>query len=99
MSSLSDKTGGPAFPHDKYMKNGDQWGTYAHGGMSLRDYFAAAALMGLGVWTPDPRFEDGDDPIRYDRESVVIRRARWAYAQADAMIAARLLEAASSEAR
>ena len=41
------KDGGPAFPGDKYMKNGDGWGTYAHGGMSLRDYHAAHAPIGI----------------------------------------------------
>ena len=86
MSSLSDKTGGPAFPHDKYMKNGDQWGTYAHGGMSLRDYFAAAAMTGLCSGQHWPMASDGEE------------MARRCFIFADAMIAARLLDAASSEA-
>lgn len=62
---------------------------YHQPGMSLRDYFAAAALTGLGTWIPEPRIEDGDDPKRTDRDSVRTRRARWAYAQADALLAAR----------
>jgi hypothetical protein len=73
---MSDKTGGPAFPHDKYMKHGDQWGTYAHGGMTLRDYFAGQALVGM-MQAMRP----------YTRDAA--QCAADAYRQADAMIAAR----------
>ena len=41
---MSEKDGGPAFPTTKPL---DFWGD-PNGGMSLRDYFAAAAL-----WHPD----------------------------------------------
>lgn len=84
------KDGGPAFPkpHDPW-PNAKGTTVASSVGMSLRDYFAAAALTGLGTWTPNPCVNDGDDPNRTDAESVRIRKARWAYAQADAMLAAR----------
>jgi len=58
------------------------------GGLTKREYFAAAALIALRTWTPDPCIELGDNPASCDMESVVTRRARWAFAQADAMLAA-----------
>lgn len=76
--------GGPAFPHDKYMKNGDQWGTYAHGGMSLRDYFAAAALPTLLQ-----RVYADCDKFHYNIENAYDIAADASYELADAMIAAR----------
>lgn len=60
-NNLND--GGPAFPGE--------------GGMSLRDYFAAAALTGIRSKS------DADDCLSRDRA------AYNAYIQADAMIAAR----------
>jgi hypothetical protein len=36
---MSDKTGGPAFPHSRLGSD--------HDGMTLRDYFAAMAMQGL----------------------------------------------------
>jgi hypothetical protein len=65
------KDGGQAFPVT------DMNGGPASGGMSLRDYFAAAALQGF-LAHPDP---DPDKPA--------VTFAAWAYEQADAMLAAR----------
>lgn len=62
-------------------------------GLTKRDYFAAAALIGLGTWTPNTDISLGDEPSRHDMDSVVVRRARWALAQADALIAASKSEA------
>lgn len=39
---MSKDTGGPAFPHAKGV--GDTW--IEDGGMTLRDYFAAKAMLG-----------------------------------------------------
>lgn len=67
--------GGPAFPTDEYFdekKLGQIWG------MTLRDYFAAKALMGMTASTPI-----------LDRTSDKINHAGWAtaaYRFADAML-------------
>ncbi len=37
----------PAFPHTVEYKGSDCGGIVPHGGMTLRDYFAAKALQGL----------------------------------------------------
>ena len=50
----------------------------ASGGMTLRDYFAAAAMQGL---CSNPR-----DGVGECRAEII---AGWAYEQADAMLAAR----------
>lgn len=67
---MSDKIndGGPAFPcvegpPNEFFK-----------GLSLRDWFAGQALVGLGTWSP------GLVPMDADA------RAQWAYEQADAML-------------
>ena len=63
-------TGGPAFPHSRLGSDAD--------GMTLRDYFAAKALMGMmASRNPNsPRFHPNDD-------------AAYVYAVADAMLKAR----------
>lgn len=66
---MSKDTGGPAFPQRSYGP-GD--------GMTLRDYFAAAALSN-GRLTMYPQ----------DAETVAPLVARWAYVLADAMLAER----------
>lgn len=74
---MTARDGGPAFPHDKYMKGGDGgWGTFAHGGMSLRDWFAGQALSAL----VDPEDDGATHPDVF---------AEHAYSIADAMLAAR----------
>ena len=62
--------GGPAFPHSRLGSDAD--------GMTLRDYFAAKALMGMmASRNPNsPRFHPDDD-------------AAYVYAVADAMLKAR----------
>jgi hypothetical protein len=57
--------GGPAFPDDRWQA-----------GMTLRDYFAAAALQGLMA--------------EYDPEDELEQHiAKWSYKAADAMLKAR----------
>jgi hypothetical protein len=72
--------GGPAFPYQTTpLQNGDiECGTY---GMSLRDYFAAAALQGWLASFGDSAVH----PVLNDTHRSV---ARDAYAMADAMIKA-----------
>ena len=69
---MSINDGGPAFPANHLHLPPDEHG------MTLRDYFAAQALMGLmASRNPNsPRFHPSDD-------------AAYVYAVADAMIAAR----------
>ena len=73
-------TGGPAFPEIR-IRSGDNYNPPTklyYGGMTLRDYFAAKALMGMmASRNPStPRFHPEDD-------------AKYVYAVADAMLAER----------
>lgn len=60
-----------------------------HPGMSLRDYLAGQALVGMGSWVP--WVDDGNNRSVGDLNDprVLQARARWAYAQADALVAER----------
>lgn len=81
---MSEKTGGPAFPRDHHSDG--------HNGMTLRDYFAAKALLGLiaeppwavGAIAVASRLSDGtpDEALNF---------ATAAYRLADAMLRAREL--------
>ena len=68
---MVNNTGGPAFPTE----HTDTSGLYD--GMTLRDYFAAKAMLGI---LTDPHRE-----INYPYDAV----ASYAYSLADAMLAAR----------
>ena len=63
-------TGGPAFPIPAISRNGVAF--VSAPGMTLRDYFAAAALQGI-LRTNSNRFHPEDD-------------ANWCYQIADAML-------------
>lgn len=82
------RDGGPAFP-------GDSFASQHNHGMSLRDWFAGQALAGLGTWVPDgPEVYDRDNFRLYPgtpQGDAAARniRSRWAYQQADAMLAER----------
>lgn len=52
-------------------------------GLTLRDYFAAQALAGVGTWCPGLGTEWPNE------EEICRRKAAWAYRQADAMLEAR----------
>jgi photosystem II stability/assembly factor-like uncharacterized protein len=54
--------------------------TFCEGGMSLRDYFAAQALVGMGNWS---------DGHSLGLKSAADNKASWAYRIADAMLEAR----------
>lgn len=77
---MKKNDGGSAFPQietNQVGERGEYWTDVSStGGMSLRDYFAAKAMQGLlanpGDWNAETHAE----------------RAAFAYAQADAMIAA-----------
>ena len=53
-------------------------------GMTLRDLFAGQALVGVGTWMPASHLS-GNLTLPTNLKL----RAEWAYAQADAMLAAR----------
>ena len=69
---MSKDTGGPAFPAEI---NGPRGSKLITPGMTLRDYFAAAALQGMLA--------------DYTRDSSTHDFAQYAYRYADAMIAER----------
>ena len=69
--------GGPAFPYPI-----QEYGALAKTGMTLRDYFAAAALQGIMA---SPNSTGGGEPI----EKVMAAYADVAYKAADAMLAER----------
>ena len=75
---MNDKTGGPAFPYQIDLPNGNGSETTHYSmGMSMRDYFAAKVMQGL-ITSRHKDFEDG----WYDEETV----AANAYKMADAML-------------
>ena len=82
MSNEIDDSG-PAFPkltalwNDNRNSGGNNFKAETVGGMSLRDYFAAAALQGIISAVPY------EESVGFDRA------AGWAYDYADAMLKAR----------
>lgn len=86
--------GGPAFPCDVTIESGELCGastgphTGIAPGMSLRDYFAAAALQGMAA-CQDFVNETVIKERCQSREETCAALARWAYKHADAMLAAR----------
>jgi hypothetical protein len=79
---MSKDTGGSAFPNDGAWANG-----HPEGGMTLRDYFAANAILAVCMKqrAGDARTDEGDTE----------RYARLAYAVADAMLAERAKDGAA----
>jgi hypothetical protein len=76
MSDTSINDGGPAFPSEEQIRcNGEVCDTRKFIGMTLRDYFAAAALQG-NIAHPE---------VTGNRDDI----ARDAYKYADAMLKAR----------
>ncbi|EPZ0753321.1 hypothetical protein ACXJK9_004134 [Yersinia enterocolitica] len=79
------KTGGPAFPQSGVISGaGDVWMSSELGGagLTVRDYFAAKALLGWLAGYP----ETSSHPVVAGNEDKV---AKEAYQMADAMIKAR----------
>jgi len=73
----------PAFPHTVEYKGSDCGGIVPHGGMTLRDYFAAQALQGF---LPDA-FQEAPD--NYPAKKLAPFWAGMAYQLADEMMKAR----------
>jgi hypothetical protein len=85
MSTIND--GGPAFPATSWTEDGEFLG--ANNGMTLRDYFAAAALAGgleQGVENDIASAIGPDHDSWWHPANKIARRA---YAVADAMLKAR----------
>ena len=76
-----------AFPTHDQTPTTDPRERILQGGMTLRDYFAGQALAGIGDWTPNR--DDGTAPDWKSLPDIRLHRARWSYAQADAMLIAR----------
>lgn len=74
MSTIDN--GGYAFPSPSDEKAG--W--HSESGMTRRDWIAAQVLAGIGTWMPQGFSNLNTAEAR-------VRRAEWAYAQADALIA------------
>ena len=72
-----NNTGGPAYPTKNYTKMVPLSTGYSEG-MTLRDYFAAKAMLGLLELTPQ-------DKQQWTNKMI----AETAYGMADAMLAAR----------
>lgn len=89
MSEKND--GGPAFPSQPQLWNVDDNGNVSpvgFYGMSLRDYFAAAALP--LVFGTNPNLPgDKAGSAWPDAEELAERQAKYAYLVADAMLTAR----------
>lgn len=79
---MSDNDGGHAFPTDIYGGNSDRHAVDQYPGMTLRDYFAAAALPAITAGTPV-----------WAGKSDAVALAERAFAIADAMLKARSLQA------
>lgn len=73
---MSEKDGGPAFP-PRFVNMP---------GMTLRDYFASQALVGMGTWAPNDALGISRGMTSAEAHK---NRAEWAYTQADAMLEAR----------
>ena len=80
---MEKRDGGPAFPR----LMGNMYGIEAEGGLSIRDYFAGQALMGLLAGALRPHVEGKDAST--DRSAW----AESAYLYADAMLAERSKDA------
>jgi hypothetical protein len=76
--SNTKNTGGAAFPDPAAERKYADCEGYEHG-MTLRDYFAAKAMVAQWTW-----FAGGEAP-RPSEKNI----AEWAYEQADAMLKAR----------
>lgn len=84
--------GGPAFPVELDRDGkGLQTSSYSGWatGMTLRDYFAAQVLVGLGTWMPLESKAPYHHHPDLKSDEAITARAEWAYRQADAMIRAR----------
>ena len=80
----------PAFPHTVEYKGSDCGGIVPHGGMTLRDYFAAKALQGYisaRGWHPDFTYPADFNFDAGKRAADAVAVASYQYA--DAMLKAR----------
>lgn len=90
ITGAKDADGGPAFPNTTFWRAGGLEEGVSTGGMSLRDYFAAAAITGM-LSLPDSRVwrSDSGETLQDWRKRMLMEDAVNAYITADAMLAAR----------
>jgi hypothetical protein len=85
---MTKETGGPAFPNEGF--NG--WGTPEEG-MTLRDYFAAKAMVGLMSMQRAEEYVDDEGLPNYDETGTLFVHTEFlaeeAYMIADMMLKAR----------
>ena len=81
---MTTNTGGPAFPHTVEYKGADCGGVVPHGGMTLRDYFAAKAMQIM--WDAYDKNYCGLNNQDAPNTQII---AESAYTLADAMLKAR----------
>lgn len=89
---MSD-TSGPAFPQPMFESPNDGFiapESYGYGGMTLRDYFAAAALQGMCSCQD---FVNEVAKCSSSKTEVRQQIAGWAYKFADEMLVAKAREA------
>lgn len=98
MSAFDKEAGGPAFPCvTKFyeQRHAGERSSYLHniveaaGGMDLRDYFAGQAIVTVSDTNPNLPDSPASPSGWPAPDELAQRRARWAYLQADAMIAER----------
>ena len=91
---MNKPDGGPAFPCEQHETLNREWNQSFEPGMSLRDYFAAAALQGY-MTIIDERTYSGrgkefkDLSVEEWREALFSKDAELCYRYADAMLKAR----------
>jgi hypothetical protein len=84
---MTKQDGGRAFP--LFVPDGHYNGSVDFPGMTLRDWFAGQALASDPGNNPNLPDDPANTSRWPDAKDLAERRARWAYHQADAMIAAR----------
>ena len=92
MNSYGD--GGSAYPSEQHEINNGEWNQTYEPGMSLRDYFAAAALQGYMSISDDRTYsgrgeELKDLSVEEWQETLFSKDAELCYRYADAMLKAR----------
>ena len=77
---MTINTGGPAFPHTIEYRGTDCGGVVPHGGMTLRDYFAAKAMAAVIIAS------DSNSTSIIEIDNWL---GKYAYAAADCLLEAR----------
>lgn len=82
---MTNRDGGPAFPQNDLRSYGMGPSEFGNGGMTLRDWFAGQALVGMAAMTTQAMHAEG-----YSVQDVKAAIVRQAYGLADAIPAAQI---------